>query len=53
MKFGEYHMALSTQFPFAIYYTVEDDVVVIHAVSDCRKDPAWLKRRLISLVHDT
>ncbi|MGZ8842127.1 MAG: type II toxin-antitoxin system RelE/ParE family toxin [Pyrinomonadaceae bacterium] len=41
-----YHRLLSRKFPFAIFYTVENDTVFIHAVLDCRKDPAWIRERL-------
>ena len=41
-----YHRFLSRKFPFAIFYTVEKDTVFIHAVLDCRKDPAWIRERL-------
>jgi hypothetical protein len=36
----------SKRFPFAIYYTLSNDTVLIHAVVDCRRDPAWLKGKL-------
>ena len=41
-----YHRCLSKRFPFAIYYTVEQDVVRVHAVLDCRRNPTWIRRRL-------
>jgi plasmid stabilization system protein ParE len=37
---------LSKRFPFAIYYTVEGDLVRIQAVLDCRRNPTWIRRRL-------
>ena len=40
------HRALSKRFPFAIYYTVEEDTVQIRAVVDCRKRPSWIRRHL-------
>ncbi len=45
MYFG-YHRLLSKRFPFAIYYHVEKDLVRIHAVLDCRRNPAWVRDRL-------
>ncbi len=45
-KHGEYHRMLSRRFPFAIYYKLNDDVAVIHAVLDCRRSPAWIRSRL-------
>ena len=41
-----FHRALSKRFPFAIYYTVEEDTVQIRAVVDCRKRPSWIRRHL-------
>jgi hypothetical protein len=41
-----FHRALSKRFPFAIYYTVEEDIVRIRAVVDCRKRPSWIRRHL-------
>ncbi|MBU4259729.1 MAG: hypothetical protein L6263_01860 [Desulfobacteraceae bacterium] len=34
------------RFPFAIYYGIEENEVRIYAVIDCRRDPAWIRRRL-------
>jgi hypothetical protein len=42
----EYHRALSRRFPFAIYYSVDGERVRVHAVLDCRRNPAWIRRRL-------
>lgn len=36
----------SKRFPFAIYYRIVEDVAVVHAVLDTRRDPGWIKRRL-------
>ena len=41
-----YFRGLSKRFPFAIYYHVDEDLVRIHAVLDCRKDPLWIRSRL-------
>ncbi len=41
-----YRRMLSKRFPFAIYYTVSGDAIKVHAVIDCRKDPAWIRGRL-------
>jgi plasmid stabilization system protein ParE len=40
------HRCLSKRFPFAIYYTVEGDLVRIQAVLDCRRNPTWIRKRL-------
>jgi hypothetical protein len=45
--FKAYHRLLSHRFPFAIYYSFAKDLVSIHAVVDCRRDPAWIRKRLI------
>jgi hypothetical protein len=46
IHFGKYHRMLSKRFPFAIYYTIEENVIKVYAVLDCRKDPAWIRKRL-------
>jgi hypothetical protein len=40
------HRSLSKRFPFAIYYSVENDIVTIRAILDCRRDPSWIRSRL-------
>lgn len=40
------HRSLSKRFPFAIYYRIEAGVVRVRAVIDCRRDPAWTRRRM-------
>ena len=44
--YKNYHRLLSKRFPFAVFYTVKDKIVFIHAVVDCRRDPVWLRKRL-------
>ena len=44
--YKQYHRLLSKRFPFAVFYTFEDDIVFVRAVLDCRKDPAWIRQRL-------
>jgi hypothetical protein len=44
--YNRYHRLLSKRFPFAIFYTVSEEVVFIHAVLDCRRSPAWMRKRL-------
>jgi hypothetical protein len=41
-----YHRLLSKRFPFAIYYSVANETAFVHAVVDCRRDPAWIKAKL-------
>lgn len=40
------HQLLSKRFPFAVYYRKEEGSVMIHAVLDCRRDPAWIRQKL-------
>lgn len=42
----QHHRLLSKRFPFAIYYTMEEDVVVIRRVLDLRRDPQRTRRSL-------
>ena len=44
-----YHRLLSKRFPFAIYYQLRMDEVIVHRVLDCRQDP----RRLAAALRDT
>jgi hypothetical protein len=43
-----YHRSLSARFPFAVYYSLAREVVRVHAVLDCRKNPLWIRTRLTS-----
>ncbi len=45
LYFG-YNRLLSKRFPFAVYYRIENDVVRVYAVLDCRRDPSWIRDRL-------
>jgi len=44
-----YHRLLSNRFPYAAYYSLENDTVFVWAVLDCRQDPANIQRKLKSL----
>lgn len=44
--YKEYHRLLSRRFPFAVFYKVVEDTVFVHAVLDCRRDPAWIRKRM-------
>jgi len=46
LYFKKYYRALSKRFPYAIYYTISDKIIEIHAVIDCRRNPEWIKRKL-------
>jgi len=45
--FGKYYRMPASRFPFAVYYTVDGQTVLVHAVLDCRRDPQWAKSRLL------
>jgi hypothetical protein len=48
LYFGEYHRLLTARFPFAVYYKVLPDTALVFAVLDCRREPAWIRTRLLS-----
>ncbi len=41
-----YHRLLSSRFPWAVYYRIEDDVVLVVRVLDLRRDPNRIQRSL-------
>ncbi len=41
-----YHRLLSRRFPYAVYYTFEDDLAVVWRVLDLRRRPGKLRRDL-------
>lgn len=42
-----YHRLLSRRFPFAVYYKIYGDEVVVTAVLDCRRSPSWIRETLM------
>ena len=46
LKHKDYHRMLCRVFPFAVFYLRAADEVIVYAVVDCRRDPAWIRRRL-------
>jgi len=32
--------------PFSIYYQIENKVIKVYAILDCRRDPVWIRERL-------
>ena len=46
LVFG-YNRHLSKRFPFAIYYRIIDNEVLVFAVLDCRRNPTWIRKRLM------
>lgn len=43
--FQRYYRMLSKRFPFAIYYRTDENKVMVYAVLDCRRNPAWVRKR--------
>ncbi len=44
--YERYFRLLSKHFPFAVYYTVSKDTVLVYAILDCRRKPAWTRVKL-------
>ena len=44
--YKNYHRALATRFPFALYYSVSEQTAFIRAIVDCRRDPTWTREHL-------
>lgn len=42
-----HHRLLARRFPFAVYYRIIDDVVIVFAILDCRRNPSWIRERLM------
>ncbi|MEJ5366303.1 MAG: type II toxin-antitoxin system RelE/ParE family toxin [Desulfosoma sp.] len=42
-----HHRLLSKRFPFAVYYKVLEKEVVVIAVLDCRRNPSWIREKLV------
>lgn len=47
LKTYGYHRLLSKRFPFSIYYKIVEDIIKIFAVLDNRRNPSWIRKRLI------
>jgi hypothetical protein len=46
LHWGCFHRLLSDRFPFAVYYLIEEDAVLVVAVLDLRSDPDVHVKRL-------
>ena len=44
--YKDLHRALSKRFPFAIYYTLDLEILRVRSVVDCRKNPTWIRAHL-------
>ncbi|QQL44456.1 type II toxin-antitoxin system RelE/ParE family toxin [Sulfuriroseicoccus oceanibius] len=47
--YADYHRLLVRKFPYAVYYTSEDDRIIVWAVVDCRRNPDWIRDHLKQL----
>jgi plasmid stabilization system protein ParE len=41
-----FHRLLAKRFPYAVYYKVTDDKVLVYRVLDCRRNPKRLRKAL-------
>jgi plasmid stabilization system protein ParE len=41
-----YHRLLSKRFPYAVYYTLEQDLIVIRRILDLRQNPRKIRKAL-------
>ena len=41
-----YHRLLSKRFPYAVYYSLETETLLVQAVLDCRRDPQRTRKKL-------
>lgn len=39
IKLNGYHRLLSKTFPYAVYYQIDEDIIKIYGILDCRKKP--------------
>jgi len=46
LHFGGYHRLLAKRFPFAVYYRLDGSTALVYAVLDCRRSPAWIRKKL-------
>ena len=44
-SFG-FHRLLSKRFPYAVYYLVEEEVIIVYRVLDLRQNPASIRENL-------
>ena len=45
VAFG-YHRLIAKRFPFAVYYRIIEEAVLVMAVLNCRSNPSWIRERL-------
>jgi len=44
--YKKYYRLLSKRFPFSVYYKIREDTIYIYTVLDCRRKPAWIRKKL-------
>ncbi len=44
--FERYFRKVCDTFPYALFYRIENEHVLVYAVLDLRRDPAWIRNRL-------
>jgi hypothetical protein len=45
LLFGKFRL-LAKRFPFAVYYSIQNESILVYAVLDCRQDPHKTLKRL-------
>lgn len=45
IHYGKYRL-LAKRFPYAIYYGIEDELIIVYAILDCRQDPKRIEKLL-------
>jgi plasmid stabilization system protein ParE len=48
VQFGKFHPTLVSRFPFGVFYTIESDTVIVHAVIHSSRDPNKIRKLLES-----
>ncbi|MDA3899094.1 MAG: type II toxin-antitoxin system RelE/ParE family toxin [Spirochaetes bacterium] len=43
-KYKNYFRMQSGRFPFSVFYAIEDTSVIVFAVLDSRRSPAWIRK---------
>ena len=41
-----YYRMLAKRFPFAVYYRIEENTILVYSILDCRRRPSWNRKRL-------
>ena len=47
LKVFDYHRLLSEKFPYAVYYKIPHNMILVYRVLDLRQDPEQIKRYLM------